>query len=62
MMTLDQTKNLLVGGGALAQMLQCIGDTEKTDHDIAKLLVDNEKELSELMKFAMSQLKETTSR
>lgn len=44
------------GAGALQEALELIGAQDKTDHDMAKVIVDNELELRELVRFALDGL------
>jgi hypothetical protein len=48
--------NQLRGAAALAEMLDCIGGEGVTDHDVAKLLTDNELDLRELLSFAIRKM------
>lgn len=47
---------LLRGLGSLHMMIDLIGEGDRTDHDLAALLVDNEQDVRELLKFAGEQL------
>lgn len=42
-----------VGAGALEKALDLIGEPDKTDHDLAKIIVDNEVELRALVRYAI---------
>ncbi len=48
------------GCGALMEILDLIGTGEKTDHDIAKLIVENELRLEALLRFALDRLAQDT--
>lgn len=57
----DSIPKAIKGVGALAEALDCIGGQQpsgdnKTDHDLAKVIVDNELDLRELVKFALDAL------
>lgn len=44
------------GAGALAEALDLIGASEKTDHDMAKIIVDNDAALREFLKWGLASL------
>jgi len=46
------------GGRALGQMLDCIGMPNADDHSVAKILIDNELELRNLLNFIQEQEQE----
>lgn len=46
----------LRGAAALMEILEHIGATNATDHDMAHVVVDNELELRELLAFALLKL------
>ena len=46
----------LRGVAALTEMLERIGCTNSTDHDLAHIFVDNELELREMLAFTMAEL------
>jgi hypothetical protein len=46
----------LRGAAALIEMLEHIGLTNATDHDVARILCDNELELREMLAFTMQQI------
>lgn len=50
----------LRGAAALMEMLHHIGANNVTDHDVARVLCDNELELREMLSFAMSKLDDTS--
>jgi hypothetical protein len=52
----EEWANAVHGCGALMEMLDWIGVEETTDHDLAKLLMDNEHRLEALLKFALDRL------
>jgi hypothetical protein len=49
------TTNVLRGVAAVQDAINCIGDPDKKDSDIAKLICDNELVIRELLEFALKQ-------
>lgn len=55
----DNYPSALRGAAALQEALNLIGnDKEKTDHDMAKLIVDNELGLADLLRHFLSSIAE----
>jgi hypothetical protein len=57
----DNIANTIKGAGALQEALDCIGATEpngdgKTDHALAKIIVDNELALRDLVRYSLNAL------
>jgi hypothetical protein len=46
----------LRGAAALMETLECIGHQNRDDHDMAKIMCDEELELRELLSFALLKL------
>ncbi len=51
--------DVLRGAAALLEALDLIGDTERGDHDLAKIFCDHEMEIRELVGFASRVVTET---
>lgn len=57
----DNIPRTIKGVGALVEALNCIGAQQpngdnQTDHDLAKIIVDHEVELRELVRYALDAL------
>lgn len=46
----------LKGASAVAEAIELIGEDGKTDHDMAKIIVENELAIRDLVRFALSRL------
>lgn len=52
----DNIPRSIKGAGALAEALELIGAEGKTDHDMAKVITENELELREFLKWGLMSL------
>jgi hypothetical protein len=52
---MENLTQIIKGAGALSEVLDIIG-SNKTDHDMAKIVCDSEPELRELLQFALNEM------
>jgi hypothetical protein len=52
----QEAADVAEGWAALTRALDMIGDTKKTDHDLAKIIVDHELQIRMLLVFALTKL------
>jgi hypothetical protein len=52
----QEAADIAEGWAALTRALDVIGNTEKTDHDLAKIIIDHEPQIRMLLVFALTQL------